>query len=145
MNNNTNPFDQMKSFMNNDNLNQTMQNMPNIDFSAMTDMMKNNNDTATSSAQVATDGIQSILKKNSESLQKDTNDMCSSMKDAISAGDVSQITLCQQKFMKSAIDNHVKNTKDILDISAKSILDSMNLFHNVVNDNVNKVSAKAKK
>ena len=117
---NNNPFEYMQSFMNYDNFTKNMQS---TDFSSFSNMIKNTTEAINSTNQMVSESLQSIFKRGSDSLQKNTTEMYNTMKDAISAGDVAQISACQKKYLQSTVDNNVNNTKEILDMSTKSMME----------------------
>jgi hypothetical protein len=67
------------------------------------------------------------------------------MKEAVSAGDANQINQCQQKYLLTAMDNNVNSAKEILDMSTKSMMEIIDVFHNGLKENINKNQPKAKK
>ncbi len=125
-------------FMNQDAMLKSMEGMPNLDFSSFTNMVKNNAEAITSTNQMASESIQSILKRGADSLQKNATEMFNSMKDATSAGDVEQMSSCQQKYLKSMIENNINNTKEILDMTSKSTREVLDVFGKSMNENLNK-------
>jgi phasin family protein len=137
-----NPFDFMQSFMNQDNLMNSMKNMPNMDPSSFNAMLKSNADVITATNQMLSESIQSVLKRNTDSLQKNTTEMFNSMKDAISAGDAEQINSCQQKYLKSTLENNINNTKEILDITTKSSIEILDTIGKNMGENLGKNFAK---
>lgn len=139
---NNNPFEFMQSLINYDNF---AKNIPNMDFSSFSNMMKNTTEAINATNQMASESLQSIFKRGSDSLQKNTTEMYNTMKDAISAGDVTQISACQKKYLQSTVNNNVNNTKEILDMSAKSMMEIIDVLHNGLKENVNKNFTKAKR
>ena len=139
---NNNPFEYMQSFMNYDNFTKNVQS---TDFSSFSNMIKNTTEAINSTNQMMSENLQSIFKRGSDSLQKNTTEMYSTMKDAISAGDVAQISACQKKYLQSTVDNNVNNTKEVLDMSTKSMMEILDVLHNGLKENVNKNSTKPKR
>jgi len=140
-----NPFDFMQNFMQQDSFGKVMKVMPNVDLTSLTNMVKNNSDAITSTNQIASESIQSIMKRGAEGLQKNATDMFNSMKDAVSAGDVEQIAACQQKYIKSTLENNINNTKEVLDIASKSSMEILDTIGKNVSDAMGKSMPKAKK
>ncbi len=137
----TNPFEYMQNMMNQEGFSKNMPNMnmlnmgiPNMDFSKFSSNIKNTAEMFTSTSQQSSENIQSILKKGSENLQETATEMMNSMKDAISSGDVSQITNCQQKFVQKMLDNNFNNTKEIMEAAGKSIMDMMTMMQTNMKD-----------
>lgn len=143
--NNNNPFEYMQSFMKNENFTKNMKDMPNMDFSSASNMMKSTAEAINSTNQMASESVQSIVKRGADSLQKNTTELYNTMKEAVSAGDANQINQCQQKYLLTALDNNVNSTKEILDMSTKSMMEIIDFFHNGFKENINKNQPKAKK
>ena len=66
------------------------------------------------------------------------------MKDAISAGDVNQISACQQKYLQSSMDTNFNNAKEVIDMSTKSLIEVLNVMQTGIKENTGKAFAKAK-
>ena len=143
--NNNNPFEYMQSFMKNENFTKNMKDMPNMDFSSASNMMKSTAEAINSTNQMASESVQSIVKRGADSLQKNTTELYNTMKEAVSAGDANQINQCQQKYLLTALGNNVNSTKEILDMSTKSMMEIIDVFHNGFKENINKNQPKAKK
>jgi hypothetical protein len=143
--NNNNPFEYMQSFMKNENFTKNMKDMPNMDFSSASNMMKGTAEAINSTNQMASESVQSIVKRGADSLQKNTTELYNTMKEAVSAGDANQINQCQQKYLLTAMDNNVNSAKEILDMSTKSMMKIIDVFHNGLKENINKNQPKAKK
>ncbi|NRB10974.1 MAG: phasin family protein [Rickettsiaceae bacterium] len=132
-----NQFDFMQ-FMNQEALLKSMQGMPAFDFSSFANIVKSNAEAITSTNQMASESMQSILKRGADSLQKNATEMFNSMKDATSAGDVEQMSSCQQKYLKSTIENNINNTKEILDMTSKSTREVLDVFGKSMSENLSK-------
>ena len=117
---NNNPFEFFQGFINQDNLAKSMKWMPNMDLSAVTNMVKESAEAINNAQQLVSESLQSIVKRGADSFQKNTSEMFTTMKEAISAGDMEQLTNCQQNYLKTAMENNINNTKEILDITSKS-------------------------
>ncbi|GAB4169422.1 MAG: hypothetical protein Tsb006_7510 [Rickettsiaceae bacterium] len=142
---NNNPFEYMQSFMNQENFAKTMQNMQNIDISSMSNAMKNTAEAISAANQMASESVQSIFKRGADTLQKNTTELYNTMKEAISAGDMAQVSACQQKYLHSAVDNNFNNTKEIIDISTKSMIEMLNVMQTSLKESTNKAFTKPKK
>ena len=123
MNNNNTPFEFFQSFMNQENLTKSMKWMPNVDLASFGNMFKETAESITSANQLISDTVQSITKRGSDSFQKNTSEMFNTMKESASAGDVEQITNCQQNYLKSTVENNINNAKEILEITSKSSME----------------------
>jgi phasin family protein len=141
----TNQFDFAQQFMNPENFMKGMKGMPTIDFSSFSNMLKNNADAITEANKMASESMQSILKRGSESLQQNATEMFNSMKEAVAAGDMEQMAHCQQKYLKSTLENNLDNTKEMLDMTSKSAMEILDVVGKNMTENMNKVYAKSKK
>lgn len=148
MNNNVNPFEFFGSFMNQDGFKSAKwmagMGMPNIDFGAMTNMVTEGADVISSTSQLVFDSLQSIAKRGTDSFQKNTSEMFSTMKKAVSAGDAEQIANCGQNYLKWAVENAISNTKEVLDITSKSSGEMLNMIGKTFANNLNKSFTKGK-
>jgi phasin family protein len=106
--------------------------------------MKNTAETLSSTNQMVSENMQSIFKRGSEALQKNTTEMYNTMKEAVSAGDVTQISACQQKYLQSALDTNFNNAKEVIDMSTKSLLEALNVMQNGIKENADKSFVKPK-
>lgn len=128
-----NPFEFMQSFMNNNNF--FTKNMPEIDFSSATNMMKNTAETITAINQKTAENFQSVLKKSTDSLQKNSTEMYNAMKEATATGDVAQINNCQQKCLRSMTDSNINGAKEIIEVATKSMMEVLDTFRSNMNAN----------
>lgn len=147
-----NPFEYFQSMMNQENFNKNMagmnmfnMGMPNMDLSTLSSTVRNNAEMFTTTNQLAADNIQNILKKGSENLQETTTEMYNTMKDAVSSGDISQITNCQQKYIQTVLDNNFNSTKEIIEATTKSMMDMLTMMQSNMKDTTTKAFTKAKK
>jgi len=144
MNNNNNPFEFLQSLMNQEGFAKSMQGMPHVDTSSFSAAMKNAAESVSSTNQMVSENIQSIFKRGSEALQKNTTEMYNTMKEAVSAGDMNQISACQQKYLQSTMDTNFNNAKEVIDMSTKSLIEVLNVMQNGIKENTGKAFAKAK-
>ncbi len=142
--NNNNPFEFLQSLMNQEGFAKSMQGMPNVDVSSFSAVMKNTAEAVSSTNQMVSENMQSIFKRGSDALQKNTTEMYNTMKEAVSAGDVNQITACQQKYIQSTMDTNFNNTKEVIDMSAKSLLEVINVMQTGLKENTGKAFTKPK-
>jgi len=142
--NNNKPFEFFQSFMNQENLTNSMKWMPNMDLSALGNMVKETAETITSANQLISDTVQSITKRGSDSFQKNTSEMFNTMKESASAGDIEQITNCQQNYLKSTVENNINSAKEILDITSKSSMEVLDTIGKNFTEKMNKPLGKHK-
>ena len=139
MTNNTNQFlDLMKSYMNPEFLMNSMKNPSFMNNSSFTDSMKKNAEILTNTNQKLNDHIQSLAKKNAELLQSKATEMFSTIKDAISTGDVKKIAESQNEYVKSTIENSMNNAKEIIDLTSKASIEIFNIINQSMTANIQK-------
>ena len=141
---NNNPFEFFQSLMNQEAFTKSMQGMPNIDMPSFSASMKNTAETLSSTNQMVSENMQSIFKRGAEALQKNTTEMYNTMQEAVSAGDVNQITACQQKYLQSTLDTNFNNAKEVIDMSTKSLLEALNVMQTGIKENADKAFVKPK-
>ena len=113
MTNSTTQFlDLMKSFMNPEFYMNSVKNLPPVDFAAVSDTIKKSSKIIATTNQIATESLQSMIKKNSEAFQDNTMLLVNAAKDAIASGDFKQLAECQQKYLKTSYENAVSNAKE---------------------------------
>lgn len=134
----SNPFEFMQSMMNQDNYMKNFKGFESMNFGAAPEVMKKNMEVLTSANQMASESLQTIMKRGSDSFQKNATEMFNSMKDAVSAGDFEQINHAGQKYLKSSLENSINNTKEILDMAAKSSMEILDLVGKNMSENLNK-------
>lgn len=143
--NNRNPFEYMQSFMNQEAFTKAMQNISNnIDFASFSAASKNTADTISATNQTAAENIQTICRRGAEIMKKNTAEMYNTIKDAVLAGDANQIASCRQKYLQTTLENGFNSTKEIIDISTKSMIEIMNVMQNNIKENTDKVFSKNK-
>jgi phasin family protein len=130
--------------MNQENLTNSMKWMPNMDLAALGNMVKETTETITSANQLISDTVQSITKRGSDSFQKNTSEMFNTMKESASAGDIEQITNCQQNYLKSTVENNINSAKEILDITSKSSMEVLDTIGKNFTEKMNKPLGKHK-
>ena len=148
-----NPFEYMQNFFNQDNFMKNfnvapdmMKNMPNMmDMNALSNMVKQNAEAVSSANQMVAESFQSIAKRGSDALQKNTNEMFNSMKDAVSAGDMEQLSDSSQKYLKASMQNNINNTKEIIDVASKSSMEVLDVVSKNLTENMNNAFKKPKK
>jgi hypothetical protein len=129
---NNNPFEYLQSFMNQNNMGKYMKG---FDMSSMSNMTKNSAEAISVTNQMAADNIQSIFKKGSDNFEKNTTELYNTIKESMSSGDVNQMSKCQQRYLETAVDNNFNSTKEIVDISTKSMLDMINFMQKSIKEN----------
>lgn len=146
-----NPFEFMQQFMNQENFTKNfnfspemMKNMPNVDWSDFSNMVKKNAEALSAANQMAAESFQSIAKRSSDSVQKNTTEMFNSMKDAVAAGDMQQLSSSGQKYLKNSLQTNINNSKEILDVASKSSMEILEVVGKSMNENINSAFKKTK-
>lgn len=137
---NNNPFEMFQGFMNQETMSKYMKWTPTMDFNSVTNMFKESSEVISSTSQLISDSLQSVAKRGADSFQKNTSEMFSTMKEAISAGDMDQVTNCQQNYLRSAMENNINNAKEILDITSKSSMEILDVLERNFTKTLNKTS-----
>lgn len=119
--------------------------MPNVDLSTISSTMKTMTEMFTTTNQTTTENIQTILKRGTEHLQETTTEMMNTMKDAISSGDISQITTCQQKYIQTVLDNNFNSAREIMEETSKSMTEMLTTLQTNMKDTTTKAFTKTKK
>jgi len=117
----------------------TTQNFSNINFSALSDILKKNSDVLSEAGKMASESFQSISQKGSDSFQKNATEMFNSMKDAISAGDAKQLNDSTQKYFKKSVENNISNTKEMMDVASKASMEIMDMIGKNITENLHKM------
>ena len=130
MNSTTQFLDLMKSFMNPEFYMSSSKNVPPVDFAAVSDTIKKGSKILATTNQLATESLQSMVKKNSEVFQNNTMLLMDSAKEAINSGDFKQLAECQQKYLKSSYENAMSNAKEF----SSMVSDSSAKMMQMVND-----------
>jgi phasin family protein len=135
----------MKSYMNSESYMNSMKNMPNVDLSSVAGTMQKVMNIFTTTNQIATESMQTLIKKNSEILQSNVNEILSSTKEAMSSGDLKQASECQQKCLKSVYETSMNNAKELANIAYESSAKILEAVNKNVSENVHQASETANK
>ncbi len=133
-----NPFENMQNLMNQDKFLNNFRNMEALNISVFSDMLRKNMESFAAANQMVNDSLQSIMKRGNDSLQKNTSEMFSSMREAVASGDVEQLNSSSQRFMKNSVDNNVRSSREIVEVAAKSSMEILDLIGKSFNENCNK-------
>jgi phasin family protein len=131
--------------MNPENFTKNFKAIPAMDFSSFSNMLKNNATVISEANKMASESLQSIFKRGTESIQNNATEMFNSMKEATSCGDPDQLANCQHKYLKASLENCLDNTKEMLDITSKSAMEIIDVLGKNVTENMNKNYVKPKK
>ena len=138
--NNTQFLDLMKSYINPEFYMSSIKNMSNIDFSSITNTIQRSMNILVTTNQIATEGIQTLLKKNSEIIQNNINTILNTTKEVMYSKDLKQANDYHQKCLKSICETTVNNTKEFVNISYESSAKILEAVNKNVIENVHHAS-----
>jgi phasin family protein len=136
MNNNFNFLDSMKDFMNPENFTKHFNSMPAYDLSQFAEGAKRNAEALTEAGKVASESAQAIMRRGSEIAQDNATHLFNSMKEIASAGNPEKATSCQQQFVQNFMQQAVSNTKEMMDMSSKALMEVFEKVSKHTNDNI---------
>ncbi len=140
---NNNPFEFLQSFMNQEKLSDFMKNCTkNIDPATFNEALKESSENIAATNQLVSDSLQMVAKKSADAFQKNTSEMFNAMQEALSAGDVKQMSNCHHNYLKSTMQNNIDSTKEMLDITSKSSSKIFDVFAKNISNNLQKNSQK---
>ncbi|MFY9590322.1 phasin family protein [Rickettsia endosymbiont of Halotydeus destructor] len=143
--NNTQFLDMMKSYMNPESYMNSIKNMPNVDLSSVAGTMQKVMNIFTTTNQIATESMQALIKKNSEILQSNVNDILNSTKEAMSSGDLNHTSECQKKCLKSVYETSMNNAKELANIAYESSAKILEAVNKNVAENVHQAAENIQK
>lgn len=125
MTNSTTQFlDLMKSFMNPEVYMNSVKNLPVMDFSAMSDTIKKSTKILTTTNQIVTESLQSMVQK-FRGFSEQCYEYAEFSKRCNSFWRFNQIAECQQKYLKSTCETSINNIKEFASMASDS---SMKMF-----------------
>lgn len=143
--NNTQFLDMMKSYMNPEVYMSSIKNIPNVDFSSVTGTMQRAMNIFTTTNQIAVESMQALIKKNSEILQSNVNNIVNSTKEAMNSGDIKQATDCHQQCLKSIYETSINNAKELANIAYESSAKILEAVNKNVAENVHQTAENVQK
>ena len=135
----------MKDFMNPENFTKHFKAMPSFDLSQASDSMKRSSEAFTEAAQVASESAQAIMRRGAEIVQDNASHLFNSMKDIASAGNPENATSRQQQFVQNFMQQAVSNTKELMDMSSKAVMEVFEKVSHHTNHNISTAMAAANK
>lgn len=125
-------FDFMKSFMDPEFYTNSVKNMPQVDMVGFSENMKKATKVLATTNQIATESMQSMMKKNAEILQNNAANFMNVAKGTTNIGDMKQINESQQRCVKLAYESSLHNAKELVNMAFDA---SMKIFE-VLNSNI---------
>jgi phasin family protein len=137
MNNNFNMFGEgMKDFMNPENFTKHFKAMPTCDLSQISESVKKNSEAFTEAAQVASESAQAIMRRGAEIVQDNASHLFNSMKEVASSGNPEHAANRQQQFVQNFMLQAVSNTKELMDMSSKAVMEVFEKMSHHTNNNI---------
>ena len=146
MNNNFNMFGEgMKDFVNPENFTKNFKAMPSFDMSQASDTIKRNSEAFTEAAQVASESAQAIMRRGAEIVQDNATNTFNSIKEIASAGNPENAASRQQQFVQNFMQQAVSNTKELMDMSSKAVMEVFEKISHHTNQNISTCMTTANK
>jgi len=146
MNNNFNIFSEgMKDFMNPENFTKNLKGMPGVDFANLSDNLKCNSEALTQAGQMAAESAQAIIRRGAEIVQDNASHAFNSLKEIASAGNPENAVNRQQQFVQNFVQQAVANTKEMMDMSSKAMMEVFEKVSNHAHSNVSTAMASVNK
>ncbi|WP_253308438.1 MULTISPECIES: phasin family protein [unclassified Rickettsia] len=143
--NNTQFLDMMKSYMNPEAYMSSIKNIPNVDLSSVTGTIQRAMNIFTTTNQIAIESMQTLIKKNSEILQSNVNNIVNSTKEAMNSGDIKQAADCHQQCLKSVYETSINNAKELANIAYESSAKILEAVNKNVAENVHHAAENVQK
>jgi len=130
-------FNSMKSFFNPELLSNSFKNMNNMDFSSFSDFVKKNAEIINETNKKIADNMQSVARRGSQMFQENMTLGFDNLKDTMSSSDMEQAGAKNQQYMRSAIENYINQSKEIIDMVSQSSKEIFETASAGTNNNVN--------
>ncbi|AAU04261.1 phasin family protein [Rickettsia typhi] len=138
--NNTQFLNLMKSYMNPEFYMNSMKNTTNLDLSSITNTVQKAMNIFFTTNKIATESLQSLLKKNSEIIQNNINTILNSTKEVTNSKDFKQATECHQKCVKSIYETSMDNAKELANIAYETSNKIFEAANKHMTDNIHNAS-----
>nr|WP_231569155.1 phasin family protein [Rickettsia endosymbiont of Ixodes pacificus] len=122
----------------------SMKNIPSVDLSSITNTMQRAMNILLTTNQIATESMQSLLKKNSEIIQNNVNTILNTTKEAANSKDFKQASKCHQKCLKSIYETSMDNSKELASIAYESSTKILEAANKHIAENVHHASNKCR-
>jgi phasin family protein len=122
-----------------------MKNTQAPDFNKIKDTCKKNAEAMASTTQMIAESIQTLCRRSGEIAQDQMTASLNAMKDIASASNPEQAMTRQQEFIKSALEDGVSNTKEMIDLTSKSAMEIFTLIGSKVSDSISDSLCQVKK
>lgn len=136
-------LDMMKQFFNPNISAAMMKSFPLTDLSSFTSTMKNNAELFTKVNQIVAENAQHMVTRGIEMIQQGASEAVEVAKNSMSTDDMEQAASRQQQYISSTVKNSIDNSKEMMDIVAKSTTDIFQLLSNGVSETVAQTVAQA--
>ncbi len=139
-------FDMFKQFTDKDFLTNWQKNfnLGNLDSASYTETMQKNLDTMMKAGQISAENAQAIMKRMAEVAQKQVGEAVEVSRDFISSANPEQALQKQRQYIKNATSNAINNSKEMVEMSAKSLMEVYDIFTKRMHEEQNSNNKKSK-
>ncbi|MBP7190039.1 MAG: phasin family protein [Rickettsiaceae bacterium] len=127
----------VKMFMNPDYFTNAIKQVPAPDFTHVTESAKRHTKAFSSTTQVATESVQSLMRRYAEIAQSQINDSLRLLQNMTSSTNPEEAVAHQQEYLRDSVDVAIANTKEIIDMASKSAMEMFNIVSAKVAEDVN--------
>ena len=136
-----NPFaDMFKQFADKDYFQNMQKQFMNFDMNNISEMAQRNMDTAMKASQIAVENGQAIMKRAAEISQRQISEAVEATRDFMASSNPELAMQRQQQFMKNSTSNMISNSKELAEMSTKSVMEVFDIFSKRMNENVEAVN-----
>ncbi len=119
-------------------------NLGNLDSASYMEAMQKNLDAMMKAGQISAENSQAIIKRLAEVVQKQVGEAIEVSKDFISSSNPEHALQKQQQYLKNATSNAINNSKEMVEMGAKSVMEVYDIFTKRMHEEDNKNSKKSK-
>lgn len=143
---NNNPFMQaMKAFLDNANMMDKMQNMPNMNLNNMFDVMRTNQELMQNTQKLATENTQAIMRRQSEILQSNLSNGLSHAQNLSNCQNMEEATQQQKSFVADSVQSSLNDARELTEMAAKSQMELLDMVSNSLSSQVQELKPAANK
>ena len=129
-------FDMFKQFADQDSLAKWQKNfsLGNLDAHNYTETAQKHLDAMMKAGQISAENAQAILKRIAEVMQKQMGEAVEASKDFMASSNPEQALQKQQQFLKNATSTAISNSKEMVEMGAKSMMEVYDIFTKKLNE-----------
>ncbi len=121
-------FDAFKQFGDKDAFTNMFKNFGNCDASLFSELAQKNLDSMMKAGQITAENAQAIMRRVGEIAQKQMADSIEASRDFLSSPNPEHAMQKQQQFAKTATANAISNSKEMVEMGAKSMMEVFDIF-----------------